>query len=132
MELPASVMPDASSVTPAPAARTTARDESTELSLPGRKRSPGRPAALSVTTGAVTKPGAERPSIVTGPVMPGSADRREIVPATLKSISSAPGAALACKMADRSDPAPASARLVTENVASSARGSSGSNPGPTP
>lgn len=124
MKLPDSVTSDASIVTPAPAALTSDNDSSDEPSLPAANRRPDRPAKFTVTTGDDTNPGAVPPAIVTGSVMPGRADRREIVPATENVISSAPAFALACTMASRRDPAPPSSSVVTGNVASMARPSS--------
>ena len=67
------------------------------------------------------EPGCVYPSIVTGLVITGSAVAGTIVwtpePTMLKAIVSAPAAALASRIAWRSDPAPASSMLVTVNVA---------------
>jgi hypothetical protein len=79
------------------------------------------------TTGLPVNPGCVRPSIVVGPVTLGSADSGRIVctsPAVggrLNLISSAPASVLASVIACRSEPAPASAVVVTVNVASSKR-----------
>ena len=63
------------------------------------------------------EPGCEKPSIVTGEVMAGSAELGVIVwtpePVMLKLIVSAPGFALASRIAWRSEPAPESAVVVT-------------------
>src|SRR5262249_9106542 len=71
------------------------------------------------------------PVTVRSPVAAGSAVARVIVPATpgAKVMASAPGAALALTIACRSDPGPASASVVTRNVAGARRPSSASRAG---
>ena len=66
-----------------------------------------------VTSGEEVKPGAVLPSIARVSVISGSGEVSWIVPATSKAMASAPGAALASSIAVRSEPAPASKRLVT-------------------
>ena len=67
----------------------------------------------SVTTGLPAYPGADEPSSSSESVTVGRADFSEIVPATLKSIASAPLCVLAAMIASRSEPGPESASVLT-------------------
>ncbi len=123
MSLPWTVMPEPTSVTPAPAARIRASDSSVDPSEPAANRRPRVPVKFTVTTGEEPpNVGAEVPSIVNGPVIAGNALRPTlIVPLTVKSIVSGPGWAFAERIACRSEPAPEACRFDTLNVDSSSR-----------
>ena len=82
------------------------------------------PAPSSSMSGVPAYPGWVVPSIVTGSVISGRADAGEMVwtpaPGIANTMMSAPGFALASRIAWRSDPAPLSAVLVTVSVAAAA------------
>ena len=83
---------------------------------------PATPFPLSITTGVPAKSGSVEASMITVPVIVGSAEATVIVcgpaPAMLNEIVSVPPIAFASMIACRNEPAPLSAVLVTVNVAS--------------
>jgi hypothetical protein len=82
---------------------------------------------FTCTTGFPLNPGAVAPSIVSGPVIAGKAVLpTKIWPAWVNWIVSSPDAALASRIAWRSEPGPDAASVLTVNVASTRRRSSGS------
>ena len=109
-------------MTPALPALTSESDLRIDPSEPVANRSPLVPWKFTVTTGEPANDGAVAPSMVTVSVIAGSEVRPiRIVPATPKSIVSAPGCALDAMIAWRSEPAPELWRFVTVNVARSSR-----------
>src|SRR4051794_27678018 len=115
-------MRDATRVTPALPAFTSETDRKVDPSAPPANFKPLEPWKSIVTRGDPANDGAEEPSIVTVSVSEGSDDRpTRIVPATPKSMVSAPGASLDWMIAWRREPGPEELRLVTANTAMSCR-----------
>ena len=116
IKLPATVTPDAARLMPASLESTSESDWITEPSAPVETMSPALFWKSIVTRGLPLKPGADEPSISSESVIVGRADESEIVPATLKSIASAPLFVLAAMIASRSEPVPESASVLTRYV----------------
>jgi len=93
MKVSASVISEASSVSPAHVAPTSDRLVSHEPSLPVGNRRPVWSRKLTVMAGAPVNPPAVEPSIATVSVMTGSAEESEISPGTANAMSSAPAVA---------------------------------------
>ena len=94
-------------MTPALPAFTSESDLRIDPSAPFVESESLEPRKSTVTTGDPANDGAEEPSIVTVSVIDGSEARpTRIVPATPKSMVSAPGLSLDWTIARRSEPAP--------------------------